>query len=67
MGKVTYFAKVVNENHIDISLCDEIPDFIHAIKVDHHHRFEVVFDVDSEWTSLLEESVMNRVLSPIPA
>lgn len=62
MEKQTFLATLLN-NIVEINFCDEIPDFVTAVKYDTVNDLELYFSADDEWTPELESQALDITLS----
>ena len=63
MEKLSYIATVIDENYVEVRLCDEVPDFVHMVKCDSANNAEVYFSSDVDWTPAQEDIAMEHVLN----
>lgn len=61
MTQTTYIATLINNKFVNVEVCDELPQFIHAVKYDQSTCVEVIFDAAYDWTPALENAAMSFV------
>lgn len=59
MSNITYVARLTTNQFVQVELASELPDFIHAVKYNHDHHVELIFDANYDWTSELEDEAMS--------
>ena len=58
-----FIATIIDKIHVEVNLCDVIPDFVHAVKYDNVNNVEIYFSADDEWTPELETQALDATLS----